>query len=265
ADRQLERDIADIRVRIASVESAVQSLRDDTSLDLDRLAESLEHIPDEQELSDWKEQMIRLQNSLQMLGDVNLAAEKEHRELVERNRFLEEQTRDLEESISSLRSTIQQINRASRVRFMDAFDIVKKHFCEIFRQLFNGGKASLELLDPDDPLESGVDIVCKPPGKRARTIDLLSGGEKALAALSLLLAGFRYKPSPLLFLDEVDAPLDEANIVRFTEFLKDLAKVTQVVMITHNAITMEAADILYGITMEEPGISRLVSARLNML
>jgi len=263
--REIENSTADVRVKMAGIEAAMNSLLENNSLDIQSLAEKMNSIPDERELKDWKEQIGLLQNSMQVLGDVNLGAEKEHRELVERNRFLEEQTKDLEDSIISLRSTIQQINRASRIRFNDAFKIVNTYFSEVFHQLFEGGEAFLQLLDPDDPLESGVDVVCKPPGKRARTIDLLSGGEKALAALSLLFAGFRYKPSPLLFLDEVDAPLDEANVARFTLFLKDLAQVTQVVMITHNATTMEAANILYGITMAEPGISKLVSARLSIL
>lgn len=268
-ERQIEREMGDIRVAVASVESSLASLKDESQWDLAELASELAvefpEVPEPEELQQWKAQIEVLRNNLLMLGDVNLAAEEEHRELVERNQFLDEQIRDLEESIGSLRSTIQQINRASKVRFLEAYEVVNSHFGEVFQKLFSGGEASLQLLDPDDPLESGVDIVCKPPGKRARTIDLLSGGEKALAALSLLLAGFRYRPSPLLFLDEVDAPLDDANVVRFTEFLKELAKVTQVVMITHNATTMEAADVLYGITMEEPGISRLVSARLSML
>ncbi|MBN1298045.1 AAA family ATPase, partial [bacterium] len=264
-DRQLERELSDIRVRQAGMTSAAEALTADAFGDLDTAADDLGRIPDGDEIEDWRKQIDILQSNLDMLGDVNLAAEQEHRELVERNRFLDEQIRDLQDSIASLRATIQQINKASRIRFSEAFETVNTHFGQVFQRLFSGGDAFLELIHPDDPLESGVDIVCKPPGKRARTIDLLSGGEKALAALALLLAGFRYRPSPLLFLDEVDAPLDDANVERFTEFLKELAEVTQVVMVTHNATTMEAADVLYGITMEEPGISRLVSARLAML
>jgi chromosome segregation protein len=264
SDRALERELADVRVQKASLETAGASLAEDLSWDPAEEAEKLGRIPDDTELSDWKHRIETLQQSVSLFSDVNLGAEQEHRELVERSRFLDEQMQDLEHAIHSLRTTIQQINRTSRLRFMDAFDAVTEHFGVIFRGLFGGGEATLELINPDDPLESGVDIVCKPPGKRARTIDLLSGGEKALAALALLLAGFKYKPSPLLFLDEVDAPLDEHNVSRFTTFLVSLSDITQVVMITHNAQTMEAADILYGVTMEEPGISKLVSARLSM-
>jgi chromosome segregation protein len=118
------------------------------------------------------------------------------------------------------------------------------------------------LSDPDDPLESGVLITCRPPGKRARSIDLMSGGEKALTALALLLAGFKYRPSPIIFLDEVDAPLDDINVARFTRYLKKLAADTQVMMVTHNAVTMEVADVLYGVTMAEAGVSRLITAKL---
>lgn len=265
ADRQMEREMADIRVARATLDSGLAALAEETGCNPAEEAERLGRIPDESEIEDWKHRSDVLQESLAMFTDVNLAAETEHRELVERSRFLEEQLQDLESAIGSLRNTIQQINRASKARFTDAFTSVNTHFGEIFRGLFEGGEACLELIDPDDPLETGVDIICRPPGKRARTIDLLSGGEKALAALALLLAGFRYKPSPLLFLDEVDAPLDDHNVIRFTRFLKTMAEITQIVMITHNSVTMEIADILYGVTMESPGISKLVSARLSMI
>lgn len=148
---------------------------------------------------------------------------------------------------------------------MEAFEQVNRNFGDIFAKLFEGGEAELRLENPDDPLETGVEIVCKPPGKRARTIDLLSGGEKALCALALLFAGFKYRPAPILYLDEVDAALDDANVLRFTRYLKELALDTQVVMITHNPLSMEIAEALYGITMVDPGISKIVSARIGML
>ncbi len=264
ADRNLEREMAEVRIEKASLEAALSALREDASCDPEIEAEELGRVPEDQEIADWKNQFESLQTTLALFSDVNLAAEQEHRELMERFHFLDEQLRDMEHAIQSLRSTIQQINRTSKTRFIDALNAVNTHFGEIFQGLFGGGEASLELSDPNDPLESGVDIICKPPGKRARTIDLLSGGEKALAALALLLAGFKYRPSPLLFLDEVDAPLDENNVARFTTFLRTLSQMTQVVMITHNPLTMEIADLLYGVTMEEPGISKLVSARLGV-
>jgi chromosome segregation protein len=223
----------------------------------------LHSIPDDDELNDWCKQVEKLEVELQGMGEVNLAAVSEHRDIVERFRFLEEQMTDLEESIRSLKTTITQINQISKTRFLDAFHKVNKYFSETFFVLFNGGEAALKLKDPENPLETGIDILCRPPGKRTRNIDLLSGGEKALAALALLFASFKYLPSPIMFLDEVDASLDHVNIVRFTNFLKEFAQTTQLVMISHNSLTMEAADALYGITMSEPGISRLVTAQIG--
>lgn len=263
ADRALERELADIRVKRASLESAQESLFEGLAWNPVEEAENLGRLPDDTEIEDWKQRIEVLQQSVSLFSDVNLGAEQEHREMVERSRFLDEQLQDLEHAVQSLRTTIQQINRTSKIRFIEAFDVVTEHFGIIFQGLFGGGEAMLEMTDPNDPLESGVDIVCKPPGKRARSIDLLSGGEKALSALALLLAGFKYRPSPLLFLDEVDAPLDEHNIARFTNFLRSLAETTQIVLITHNPMTMEIADTLYGVTMEEPGVSKLVGARLK--
>ncbi len=263
ADRALERELADIRVKQASLETARESLSEGLCWSPADEAKNLDRLPDDVEMDDWRQRIEMLQQSVSLFSDVNLGAEQEHREVVERSRFLDEQLQDLEHAVHSLRTTIQQINRTSKTRFIEAFDVVTEHFGIVFQGLFGGGEAMLEMTDPDDPLESGVDIVCKPPGKRARSIDLLSGGEKALAALALLLAGFKFRPSPLLFLDEVDAPLDEHNIARFTNFLRSLAKTTQIVLITHNPMTMEVADTLYGVTMEEPGVSKLVGARLK--
>ncbi len=261
--RLQEEALAKTRIHSAELRSTRSALREQTHLDLDRETELLEQLPAENEIIAWRQQIEALEQSLVELGDVNLAAEAEHRELVERNAFLDDQIRDVEESNQALRKTIREINKTSCDRFMDAFESVNRHFSSIFTRLFQGGEAALTLLDPEDPLESGIDIVCRPPGKKSRTIDLLSGGEKALSALALLFAGFQFSPSPILFLDEVDAPLDDVNVVRFTQYLKDVSQYTQVMMITHHSITMEAADILYGVTMEEPGISRLVTARFD--
>ncbi len=260
-----EAQFGEHRVRMAEIQSAMNTLEEQADWDVEGIADSLESLPDAEELTAWRTRLETLEKDLEKLGDVNLAAEAEHRELVERNTFLDEQIDDLETSINSLTATIQQINKTSKQKFIHAFTAVNQHFNHIFNQLFEGGEARLQLQDPDDPLESGFDIICNPPGKRARNIDLLSGGEKALTALALLLASFRYKPSPILFLDEVDAPLDDTNIVRFTQFLKELSETTQIMLITHNSLTMDAADILYGVTMPDPGISRLLSARIGML
>jgi len=263
--KEVENQQSELKINKAEIESARSMITEQFGDYLDVELTELPELPSDQELADWRVRAKDLEEALFGFGDVNLAAEAEHRELVERSKFLEEQIKDLEDSIRSLRSTIQQINQTSRKRFVEAFEIINSHFQTIFTQLFEGGHAALQLKDPDDPLESGVEIICQPPGKRARNIDLLSGGEKALSALALLISSFQYRPSPILFLDEVDASLDEANVMRFTRFLKNLSSHTQIMMITHNAITMEAADILYGITMSEPGVSRLVSAKFGLL
>jgi chromosome segregation protein len=161
--------------------------------------------------------------------------------------------------VRSLRETITRINRQSRERFRFAFEQVRSNFSETFRYLFGGGRADLILEEGEDVLECGVDITAQPPGKRLQNIALLSGGEKALTALSVLFAIFRFRPSPFCVLDEADAPLDEANIQRFNQLIRSMSDDTQFVLITHSKRTMETSDALYGVTMEEPGISRLVS------
>ncbi|MBN1357052.1 chromosome segregation protein SMC [bacterium] len=261
--QSFEREINERKIEIARLETAMQSLENGSGIDLKARSKEIDPLPDEAEISDWCRQTEKLETDLNALGDVNLAAVAEHREIVERSRYLEEQMTDLEDSIRSLKTTITQINQVSKTRFLDAFREVNRYFSDTFRVLFDGGEAALRLQDPDNPLETGIDIVCRPPGKRARNIDLLSGGEKALAALALLFAGFIYQPAPIMFLDEVDASLDEANIARFTGFLKEISRTTQLVMISHNPRTMESADALYGITMPEPGISKLMTAKVS--
>src|SRR5439155_22564264 len=158
---------------------------------------------------------------------------------------------------------IHRIDRTSKERFKEAFTVINQHFGEIFKQLFGGGTAGLSLLDEDDLLESGIDVMAQPRSKRLQNVLLLPGGENALAAVSLLFAIFQYKPSPFCILDEVDAPLDDANIGRFVRMLEGLKEQTQFVLITHSRKTMEIADQLYGVTMEEPGVSKLVSVKLG--
>jgi chromosome segregation protein len=184
-------------------------------------------------------------------------------ELEERHLFMTSQRQDLLESITELELGIKRIDKTSRERFTEAFQTINQHFGEVFRQLFGGGTAGLSLLDEEDVLESGIDVMAQPPGKRLQSVMLLSGGEKALTAIALLFAIFQYKPSPFCILDEVDAPLDDANIGRFVRMLEGLKEQTQFILITHSRRTMEIADQLYGVTMEEPGVSKLVSVRLN--
>ena len=263
--REVEVEVGELKIKKAQQESAMTILQEQNSENLLEELKKLKELPEESEIQDWVVRVDYLRTQILELGDVNLAAVEEHKELVQRGQFLDEQVVDLETSIQSLRKTIHEINDISRTRFQDAFDNINRNFNEIFAELFSGGEAALRLEQPDDPLESGIEIVCKPPGKKARTIDLLSGGEKALSALALLFASFRYHPSPILFLDEVDASLDDSNVVRFTQFLSRLSKTTQVVMISHNPLAMEAGEVLYGVTMAEPGISKLVSAKIGML
>ncbi|MDT5158352.1 MAG: chromosome segregation protein [Acidobacteriota bacterium] len=196
-------------------------------------------------------------------GAVNMMALEELAENEERLEFLTTQRRDITDGIGSTEEALREIKRRSRERFRHAFEEVNRNFGQFFVELFGGGRGEMSMLDTDDVLESGIDIVAQPPGKRLQNVLLLSGGEKAMAALALVLAIFKYRPSPFCLLDEVDAPLDEANVSRFTTKIKEMAADTQFLVITHNKRTMEMARALYGVTMEEAGISRLVSVRFE--
>ncbi len=210
--------------------------------------------PEESEVTELKAQ-------LESMGEVNLAAITERTETEERLKFLQEQEADLKNAVESLYETIGKINRTTRERFRTAFDSVNEKFQEIFPFLFRGGEARLELTDERDLLETGVDIMARPPGKRKQNMDLLSGGEKALTAVALIFSIFLIRPSPFCLLDEVDAPLDDANLARFNEMIRDVSNRTQFLIITHNKRSMEEADSLYGVTMEEPGASTVVSVK----
>jgi len=200
---------------------------------------------------------------MQSLGEVNIGAIEEHEELAERQRFLSEQKADLENTVAQLREAIARINRASRKRFRETFDAVNERFQQNFPRLFRGGKASLSLTEADDVLDAGVDILAQPPGKRLQNVNLLSGGEKTLTALALLVSLFQVHPSPFFLLDEVDAALDDANVGRFNEIVREMSSQSQFLVITHNKATIEIADLLYGVTMEEKGVSKVVSVQLR--
>lgn len=215
---------------------------------------------DEQETRDRQKELLGL---IEGIGEVNLTAIEEFRELEERFEFLSEQKADLEESLHGLQQAIQRINRTTRKRFLDTFNLVNERFQEVFPRLFCGGRAELKLTNEEDLLETGIDIIIQPPGKRLQNVNLLSGGEKALTAVALMFAIFLIKPAPFCLLDEVDAPLDEANIGRFNEMVREMSSFSQFIIITHNKATMSHADCLYGVTMEEPGVSKLVSVKLQ--
>jgi chromosome segregation protein len=207
------------------------------------------------------DEILEVKAKLESMGEVNLAAIAESRQVSERLKFLEEQEQDLRKAVASLFDTIEKINKSTSDLFLKTFDGINKQFQEIFPFLFGGGEAYLELTEEENLLETGVDIVVRPPGKRRQNMSLLSGGEKSLTAIALIFSIFLTRPSPFCLLDEVDAPLDDSNIVRFTEMLKKLSDRTQFIVITHNKRTMEAADSLYGVTMEEPGASTVVSVQ----
>jgi chromosome segregation protein len=205
-----------------------------------------------------------LRGLIERMGEINLTAIEESEELQTRYDFLTTQKTDLESAIEQLESAIEKINRASRKRFRETFDAVNTKFKEVYPRLFGGGHAHLALTDENDLLETGVEIFANPPGKKvSQNIELLSGGEKALTAVSLLFAIFLIKPSPFCVLDEVDAPLDEANVGRFNQAVREMTDRSQFIIITHNRRTMEIADRLCGITMEEPGVSKLVAVNLR--
>ncbi len=203
-----------------------------------------------------------LRSRLEGMGEVNPAAIGEFEELNSRYQFLNQQKQDLEKSMADLQQTIAKLNRVCRLRFKESFEEINEKFQQTFPRLFQGGKARLVLTDERDYLETGVDIVAQPPGKKLQSVTLLSGGEKALTAVSLLFAIFLTKPSPFCFLDEVDAPLDDANIDRFNGLIQEMSQTSQFVFVTHNKRTMQAAELLYGITMQEPGVSKVVSVKM---
>jgi chromosome segregation protein len=210
-----------------------------------------------------EEAIAALRGKIERLGPVNMMAIEQFDELDERHTFLSTQRKDLVESIAQTSEAIKRIDETTRQRFSEAFTAINRNFQETFSTLFGGGRAGLALLDETDPLESGIEIIAQPPGKRLQSVQLLSGGEKALTAIALMFGMFKYKPSPFCLLDEIDAPLDDANIGRFVEMLRGMQQHTQFIVITHNRKTMEIADRLYGVTMEEPGVSKLISVQLN--
>ena len=199
------------------------------------------------------------------LGSVNLRADEETKEYKTTINKMEKDREDLVSAITKLRSSINELNQKGRERLIEAFEKVNRKFNEVYTKLFSGGTAKLELVDSDDPLEAGLELLVSPPGKRLQSISLLSGGEQALTALSLIFAVFLTSPAPICVLDEVDAPLDDANVTRFCSLLDELTKITQTrfIIITHHALTMSRMDRLYGVTMPEKGISQLVSVDLQ--
>ena len=254
---KIELKRSEIKIQTAHLEERAY---EDFNVARDEMMQAYDEGIDEKEV---EEQVRTLKEKVGKMGEVNLAALSDFEETNQRYTFLKKQQEDLGESIGMLMDTIEKINRTTKQRFMDTFENVREKFKEIFARLFQGGKSELTLSDPANPLESGIEITANPMGKTMQNLTLMSGGEKSLTAIALMFAVFKVRPSPFCLLDEVDAPLDEANVIRFQELLKEMSVNTQFILITHNQKTMSFADVLYGITMEEQGVSKAVSVRLN--
>jgi chromosome segregation protein len=247
---------------LARVNFVHESCANELNQSLEDLAREVQ-LGDEFELETERTRVEELRDHLENFGAVNMMALEELSEADERFAFLTTQRADITQGIAATEEALREIKRRSRERFRDAFEKINQNFSEFFQELFGGGRGEMSLIDADDELESGIDIVAQPPGKRLQNILLLSGGEKAMAALAMVLGIFQYRPAPFCLLDEVDAPLDEANIGRFTDKVVAMSADTQFIVITHNKRTMETARALYGVTMEEVGVSKLVSVRFE--
>jgi chromosome segregation protein len=234
---------------------------DVSAADADAAPPALEAAPGRHMTPD--EMVADLRAKVERMGAVNMMAIDQFDDLESRHAFLTTQRKDLIDAIASTGEAIKKIDKTTKERFREAFAVINQNFEHTFTTLFGGGRAGLVLLDDTDQLESGIDIIAQPPGKRLQNVQLLSGGEKALTAMALMFAIFKYRPSPFCLLDEIDAPLDDANIGRFVEMLQGMQDHTQFILITHNRKTMEIADRLWGVTMEEPGVSKLISVQLN--
>jgi len=257
---------AAIEVQRAEASARVSFVRESCANELNQSLEEIANeitLEPEFDLETERTRVEDLRNRLENFGAVNMMALEELAEADERFAFLTIQRDDITNGIAATEEALREIKRRSRERFRDAFEKINRNFSELFQELFGGGRGEMSLIDENDELESGIDIIAQPPGKRLQNVLLLSGGEKAMAALALVLGIFHYRPSPFCLLDEVDAPLDEANIGRFTNKVVSMSTNTQFIVITHNKRTMETARALYGVTMEEVGVSKLVSVKFE--
>ncbi len=244
---------------ISTLSGTIESQISEKQGDLNELLESLE---EDAAIQDWEENLQAIANRVQRLGPINLAAIDEYKLESERKEYLDKQNAELEEALTTLQNAIQKIDRETRTKFKDTFEFVNTHIQELFPKLFGGGHAYLEMVG-DDLLDAGVALMARPPGKKNSSIHLLSGGEKALTAIAMVFSIFKLNPAPFCMLDEVDAPLDDANVGRYAAMLKEMSDQVQFIFISHNKISMEAANQLMGVTMHEPGVSRLVTVDVN--
>jgi chromosome segregation protein len=295
-EQELQLESDQVRARLAELEVELKSAREVLDQVRDRRGElsalaakaesDLNHLAETclQELSQTREELLadealprqtgeelaasdasykEMRSKLEGMGPVNMMALEEYKETAQRHEFLETQRKDLLDSIENTQNTIREIEEVSRTKFNEAFEVINANFTRTFKKLFGGGEAWMKLTDLENSSESGIDIVASPPGKKLQNVLLLSGGEKALTALSLLVGIFQYAPAPFCILDEVDAPLDETNVGRFTELIREMSRETQFIVITHSKKTMSMAPVMYGVTMQEPGVSRIVSVRFG--
>jgi chromosome segregation protein len=256
----------EIEIRQAEAQTRLENITERCAQELHILLPQLietEELPDDFDLDASRTQADDLRERLENFGAVNMLAVDELAEAEERHIFLTSQQQDIIDSIATAEEALREIKERSRERFKQAFEAINANFTVFFQELFGGGRGEMTLLEADDILEAGIEVVAQPPGKRLQNILLLSGGEKAMAAIALVMSIFKYRPSPFCLLDEVDAPLDEANVGRFVGKIAEMAEKTQFIVITHNKKTMEAARALYGVTMQEPGVSKIVSVKFE--
>ena len=262
--QQITEEVSAVDLKRSEVKIQISHIEEKAFEDFNvSLQEMLNQYDGEVDVETASEELKQLKEKVAKLGEVNLAALSEYQIASERYNFLQKQLEDLADSIRALHETIEKIDQTTRKLFKETFEQVNEHFKDNFTRLFLGGKAELTLTDPENILESGIDITASPLGKSMSNITLLSGGEKTMTAIALMFAILKVRPSPFCLLDEVDAPLDEANVIRFQEMLKEMSDKTQFIIITHNQKTMSFADTLYGVTMEERGVSKVVSVNLN--
>ncbi|MBN2538910.1 MAG: AAA family ATPase, partial [Deltaproteobacteria bacterium] len=260
--RQMNEMEMEIREAVIQTEALKEGAHEKLGVDLNSLLPEFQPM-DKSDADVLRKKLETSKKSLEEFGEVNLLALSEHDELKERHDFLATQIKDLNSSLDTLQKTITRINQISRKRFAETFEAVSDHFKKVFPRLFPGGKGILRLTDESDMLETGVEIDIQIPGKKKQNLSLLSGGEKALAAVALIFSILLHRPSPFLVLDEADAPLDEANTSLFRELVRDISANSQIIFITHNKRSMEAADNLIGVTMQKNGISTTVSVSMN--
>ena len=241
-------------------ENYSNKLWEEYELSLQMALEYKEHIED---IGRTQNEVKKIKSKIKTLGHINLNAIEEYKNVKERYEFMTEQISDLTEAKDSLDSVIKEMYLKMTQQFIESFEVIRTNFIEVFEELFGGGKADVYLIDDSDVLRSGIEIVAQPPGKKLQSLLLLSGGERALTAIALLFAIIKTKPTPFCVLDEIEAALDESNVYRYAQYLREFSNTTQFIAITHRKGTMENVDSLYGVTMEEEGISKLVSIKLS--